>query len=88
MNPGSIAPIIKRVAQWIGMVEIAAHAVAICGEYQRGKIRNGEGHRKDGKEFAERCPIDWIDFAPNYLVKGSSSSALNFGIQDVGFYYN
>jgi len=30
-------------------VEVAANAVAICGEDQCGKIRNGSGGREDGE---------------------------------------
>src|ERR1700722_15409189 len=32
-----------------GRMEIAAHAVAICGENQRGKIRHGPGGGEDGE---------------------------------------
>lgn len=32
-------------------MEIAAHAVAVCGEDQRGKIGNGAGCREDGEGF-------------------------------------
>jgi hypothetical protein len=67
LNPASVAPIFKRVAQWIGMparivdrdctsrwAEVDANAAAVCGEDQCGEIGNGKSSREVGAGLNQR----------------------------------
>jgi hypothetical protein len=45
-------------------MEIATHAVAICGEDQCGTIRHGAGGREDGEGLNDRRGIEAVSEVP------------------------